>query len=307
MRAALVNSRGRILFNAREPTQRTGSRSDIIDQIVRLVSQCSAHSKRRVSAVGIGFPGPLNAEKGFILSPPNLPALKQTPLKKILAKRLRLPVFIENDANAAALGEYQFGAGKGTHSLVCMTLGTGIGAGIIINGKIWHGASGVAGEAGHMKVIPNGRKCGCGGRGCLEQYASATGLVRTAKDRLRKNRKSLILKLAGDNPAGITALIVCRAARRGDALAIEALENAARILGLAIANILNLLNPQMVVISGGLANAGKYLFQPLRRQVGLQAIPDACRNVKIVKGKLGDHAGVLGAAAVAFARLKIAK
>ncbi len=307
MRAALVTGRGRILFSTREPTKSAGSRRELIDQIARLVAQCSEHSKHRVSAVGIGFPGPLNAEEGFILSPPNLPALKQTPLKKILVKRLRLPVFVENDANAAALGEYRFGVGKGAHSLVCLTLGTGIGGGIILNGEIWHGAGGVAGEAGHIKIVPGGRKCGCGGRGCLEQYASATGLVRTAKDRLRKNRKSLILKLAGGKPAGITALTIFRAAGRGDALAVEVLRGAAGMLALAIANILSFLNPEIVVIGGGLANAGKYLFQPLRRQVGLQTLPDARKNVKIVKGKLGDRAGILGAAAVAFARLKAVK
>ncbi len=303
MRAALVDCRGTILHSAKTPTGRNEARDDILDRMVDLIDDCKVKSRTGIKAVGIGFPGPLNVREGYIYEPPNIPSLKKTPLKKILERRLNLPVFVENDANAAALAEYRFGAGKDAKSLVCLTLGTGVGGGLILDGKIWHGADDVAGEIGHMKIRRSGRLCGCGARGCLERYASATGVVLSAKTRLRKNAGSLILKLVKGDIGKVTAKIVTSAAKEGDETAIEILAETAGHLAFGVANILNVLNPRMVVICGGLARAGKFLFTPLKTEVKRLALESAFRNVRIVRGKLGDRAGLLGAAAVAFARL----
>jgi glucokinase len=302
MRAAIVNRRGEILFSVKEPTLRTASREKAIEQIASLISRCAKSQSSKPSAVCIGFPGPLDSERGFIYDPPNLPAFKNTPLKNILEKKLHVAVFVENDANAAAFGEFIYGAGKGAASLVCLTLGTGIGGGIVLDGKIWHGAGNVAGEIGHITVMPDGRRCGCGARGCLEQYASATGVVHTARIRLRGRRNSLILRIAGGDLRNVTALTVCQAARRGDALAAEILEDAAYWLGIGIGDVINILNPEVVVIAGGVANAGKHLFAPFHREIKKHAMPSALRNTRIEKSKLDDRAGILGAAAVAFSR-----
>ena len=256
-----------------------------------MVEECRAKSPTGITAVSVGFPGPLDVERGFIHTPPNLPSFRNTPLKAILEKRAGVPVFVDNDANLIALGEQRFGAGIGVSSLVCLTLGTGIGGGIVLDGEVWHGAADTAGEIGHMIVVRGGRRCGCGARGCLERYASATGAVLNARALLRKEKKSLILELADGKPKNITSHAVYRAARRGDAVAAAALTETARYLAIGVSNILNVLNPQMVVIAGGLANAGEYLMRPLRAAVKETAIPAAFAACKIVRGKLGRRCG----------------
>ena len=303
LRAALVDARGRISFSTRRPTDGKTGRAEVLQRIVEMIDECREQSPGGIRAVSIGFPGPLEVERGYIHTPPNLPAFRNTPLKAILEKRTGLPVFVDNDANLIALGEQRFGAGVGVASLVCFTLGTGIGGGIVLDGKVWHGANDVAGEIGHMIVVRNGRRCGCGARGCLEQYASATGAVLNARALLRKNKESLILKLADGKTKNITSQIIYQAAKRGDAVAAAALEETARYLAIGVSNIINILNPQMIVVTGGLANAGARLMRPLWAAVKKTAVPAAYAACKIVRGKLGDDSGILGAGAVAFASI----
>jgi len=290
LRAALVDRRGRIFARQRHATVLT--RDGLAAQLTDIISKART-KESRISAAGIGFPGPMKIKEGLILTPPNIPDCANLPLKKILEKATRLPVFLENDANAAALGEYWIGAAKGAHSVLCLTLGTGIGGGIVLDGKVWHGAGDVAGELGHITVKPGGRKCGCGKRGCLETYASASGVARSA-----------ILRLAGGKMSAVNSAIVYRAAMQGDRAAREVLHETGRILGAAIGNLLNVLNPAVVVLTGGLARAGSLLFRPLIAEAPKHCFRAAFRGTRIVRGKLGDDAGIAGAALTAFQELE---
>jgi len=301
LRAAFVDSGGRIFGRRRFTTILT--RNGLITQLADVIRVMKAEEKR-ACAVGIGFPGPLKIDQGIVLTPPNIPDCTNLPLKRILERITNLPVFLENDANAAALGEYWLGAATGAESMVCITLGTGIGGGIVLNGKVWHGAGDIAGELGHMTVRPGGRVCGCGKHGCIETYASASGVAWTARARVRRNKKSAILRFAGGKMSAITSAIVYRAAIQGDRTAREVLEETGRILGAAIGNILNILNPAMIVLTGGLARAGRLLFHPLRAEVPKHCFPAAFRGTRVVPGKLGDDAGIAGAALSAFQRMK---
>jgi len=301
LRAAFVDSGGRIFGRRRFTTILT--RNGFITQLADVIRVMKAEEKR-ACAVGIGFPGPLKIDQGIVLTPPNIPDCTNLPLKRILERITNLPVFLENDANAAALGEYWLGAATGAESMVCITLGTGIGGGIVLNGKVWHGAGDIAGELGHMTVRPGGRVCGCGKHGCIETYASASGVAWTARARVRRNKKSAILRFVGGKMSAITSAIVYRAAIQGDRTAREVLEETGRILGAAIGNILNILNPAMIVLTGGLARAGRLLFHPLRAEVPKHCFPAAFRGTRVVPGKLGDDAGIAGAALSAFQRMK---
>jgi len=301
LRAAFVDRDGRIFGRERLVTLLT--RNGLITQLADVIRRMKAKDKR-VCAAGIGFPGPMKIDQGIVLTPPNIPDCANLPLKKILERATNLPVFLENDANAAALGEYWIGAAEGAESMVCITLGTGIGGGIVLNGKVWHGAGDVAGELGHMTVRPGGRMCGCGKRGCIETYASASGVARTARAKIQRNKHSAILALAGGKASAITSAIVYQAAMRGDVIAGKVLEETGRILGMAIGNLLNILNPAMVVLTGGLARAGRLLFDPLRAEVPKHCFPAAFRGTRIVPGKLGDDAGMAGAALSAFQKMK---
>jgi glucokinase len=246
----------------------------------------------KVKGIGVGFPGPLDVERGIVFNPPNLPGWQEVYLKDILEKEMKKPVVLENDANAAALGEYWKGAGRGTKSLVCLTLGTGVGGGVVLEGKVWHGSKGIAGEIGHMTLVKNGRRCGCGNRGCLEAYGASRGIITTMQELLKKER------LAPEKT--ITLETMGRWARTEKSplgeLARRAIREAAQSLGIAIANVANLLNPEIFVLSGGITNLGDYLFDPLREEVKKRALPKAVEGLKIVKAELGDNAGVIGAA-----------
>lgn len=259
LRAAIVDRNGRIFARQRHATLLT--RDGLAGQLAAIIRNAKA-KESRIAAAGIGFPGPMKIKEGIVLTPPNIPDCTNLPLKKILEKATRLPVFLENDANAAALGEYWIGAARGAQSVVCLTLGTGIGGGIVLDGKVWRGAGDVAAELGHITVKPGGRKCGCGKRGCLETYASASGVARSARALIRKGSGSKMYQLAGNKLSAVSSAVVDRAARQGDRVARAVLDETGRILGMAIGNLLNVLNPAVVVLTGGLSRAGRMLFGP---------------------------------------------
>jgi glucokinase len=248
-----------------------------------------------IQRIGIGCAGPVDRQAGLILNPPNLPGWVRVPLVERIEKALGRPAVLENDANAAALGEFRYGAGKGASSLVYLTVSTGIGGGIILDGKIWHGVKDGAGEVGHMTLLPDGPLCGCGNRGCLEALASGPAIARRAREALATGRPSR-LREAGD----FTAADVVRLAQEGDALAAEVWDEAVRYLGLGVAAIVTILAPQRVVIGGGVAKAGDFLFEPLRREVRRRVKLVPVESVPILPAALGPDVGILGAAAVAL-------
>jgi glucokinase len=301
---ALVDPVGGILARDQRETLATQGPDAVIARMLdgaRRVLARADVSPDQVGAVGIGSPGPLDIEAGVVASPPNLPGWDRIPLRQRIAEALGIPAVLENDANAAGLGEQRFGAGRGASHMIYVTASTGIGGGLILDGKLYHGAGGLAGEIGHMTVLPNGPLCGCGNRGCLEALASGTAIARRARESVARGVPTCMRAMASGDPQCITARLVAQAARQGDAEAIHILAEAMHYLGVGMASLVNLLNPQLIVIGGGLTNLGEALFEPVRRAIARISFPAAAEVVRVVPPQLGDDVGVLGAAAVALA------
>jgi len=251
--------------------------------------------------IGVAVPGPIDLEAGVLASPPNLPGWNDVPLVRLLQERTRIPVLLENDANAAAVGEHAFGAGRGIRDMVFITISTGIGGGIIAGGRIYRGATGAAGEIGHMVVEPDGARCGCGRRGCLEGLASGTAIGRNGEHAARQGRSSALGEVL-DKIGSVTAEDVSLAAQRGDTGAKEVLATAAKYLGIGLVTVVHLLNPQMIVIGGGASKIGDPLLGPAEAYMRSHAFPLLAAAVRIVPASTGDDAGALGAAALVLNR-----
>jgi glucokinase len=302
-RTALLNTEGEILKALKRPTHAHKGREALIAHLIQMFHDTLREGGvdiHNVTGIGVGFPGPLDTERGIIFNPPNLKGWEEVHLKDILEGEMKRPVVIENDANAAALGEYWRGAGRGTGSLVLLTLGTGVGGGVILQGRVWHGAKGIAGEVGHMTLVKNGRRCGCGNRGCLEAYACSRGIIKTMEELLERHhtraKEAITLERIG-------LWARAKSQRTISLLARKTITQTGQNLGVAIANVANLLNPEMVVLSGGIANLGESLFGPIREEVKERALPKAVEGLKIVRAELGDSAGVVGAARALLLRV----
>ena len=256
----------------------------------------AAESGYRVAAVGAGVPG-LIARDGLVLSSVNLQPLEGVNFREVLATMSGLPAVVLNDANAAALGEQRFGAGRGFSSLLLFTIGTGVGSGLVLDGSLWLGSDGVAGEYGHMTVEPAGLPCPCGNHGCLEQYASATALVTAARRAIAAGEPSSMQDL---DQANLTAADIATAARNADPLARRLFAAAGSYLGIAAATAVNLLNLDAIILTGGVAESFDLLAEELRRGIRERAFAVPAARVQVVKGELGDNAGLLGAAARAW-------
>jgi len=249
-----------------------------------------------VAGVGIGAPGPLDTKRGIVLMSPNL-GWKDMPLRDRIATATNLEAALDNDANCATLGEWWRGAAQNAGVVVGITIGTGIGGGIVLDGHVFHGASDVAAEIGHTTIDVTGRRCKCGNYGCLEAYASGSAIAARTIEELEAGTPSMISELVDGDVSRVTAQTVYRAAQAGDALAHEIVRDTARFLGAGIANIVNVLNPDVVVVTGGVTGAGDRLFGPLRIEVARRAFKPAVDACRIVPGALPGTAGVLGAAA----------
>jgi glucokinase len=276
----------------------------VAERIVGLVKSVMLDTMSEVGAsredfvgVGVGAPGPLDREKGIVLVAPNL-GWKDFPLRDRIHDRVGLPTTLDNDANCATFGEWWQGAGRGCRNLIGLTIGTGIGGGIILNGALYHGASDMAGEVGHTTIDLNGRHCKCGNYGCLEAYASGPAIATRAREiMIREEGDSVIPAMVNGRFEDITAQTVYDAAKAGDQVANEIVRDTARYLGAGIANLLNIFNPDTVVIAGGVTAAGDALFVPLRAEVRRRAFGPAVRAAKIVPGELPGTAGMVGAVA----------
>jgi len=300
---AIVNYQGKIVNRLKVPTFAERGKEATIKRIIETIHENIVQSNIALDdiiGIGIGAPGPLDTKRGVINFAPNLPGWRDVPLKKILEVEFSMKVVLENDANAAAWGERCFGIGRGVDNLVCFTLGTGIGGGIIIDSKIYHGSNYGAAELGHMTVNKDGPRCNCGNYGCLEAYSSATGIKNRIKSRIKEGIKSDFLNFDSDDELldSIRLKSIFETARKGDKLTKDIVEEAISYLGIAIANITNILNPEMVVLVGGITNEGDKLLIPLKEEVKKRAFYSNYKSLKIVIGKLGGNAGVLGAAAL---------
>ncbi len=264
--AGAVSREGEVLFDEQAPTHHAGAGTTLqtIVELIEAVRRRAATQGWGAAGIGVGVPGVVDAARGVVGDEaPHVPDLRGRPLGSLLADRFRLPTFIDNDVNALALGEYAFGLGRGARSLVVLAPGTGFGAGIVLDGRLVRGAHGFGGELGHVPIKFDGRPCWCGGRGCLAAYASGRGVAEAARERVAGDRRGTLLRQAGGDPLAITAPVVFAAAQAGDPVAGEVVDEACRALGAMIGVIVNGLNPEMLVITGGVAAA----YAPLEKRV----------------------------------------
>jgi len=286
-----------------EPTRSERGADAVVADVVRLAGEvieealhAEGGDRDRVAGVGIGCPGPLDLKRGLVLTTPNL-GWTDYPIRAKIADGLGLPAVLDNDANCATLGEWWQGAGRDVSDLAGITLGTGIGGGLILGGRLVHGTSGTAGEIGHTTINFTGRRCKCGNYGCLEAYASGPNIAARAREGIEAGCTSAIVDLVEGDLDRITAVTVYDALLMGDEHANEVMYETAKMLGAGIANIVNVFNPEMVVIVGGVTRAGEHLFGPLRSEVRRRAFKVSVEACRIVPGEL-EAAGVIGAAGV---------
>ncbi|MCJ7629253.1 MAG: ROK family protein [Longimicrobiales bacterium] len=253
--------------------------------------------RSQVAGIGIGAPGPLNRKTGVLLEAPNL-GWRNFPLRSLVSDGLGLPAEVDNDANCATYGEWWMGAGRGSTVLVGLTLGTGIGGGLVINGELHHGVSDAASEFGHTTIDSTGRKCKCGNYGCLEAYASGPNIAARAVEGIEYGAESVLVELVDGDLEKITAATVYEGVVLGDPYAHDVMKETAKLLGVGVANLINALNPDVVVIAGGVTRAGDHLFIPLRKEVRRRAFRSAVDACRIVPAALPETAGVVGAAGI---------
>ncbi len=297
-------SGGEVLALRTAATEATRGAKYVVDRITAMIEEAIAEviaehggSREDFCGVGIGSPGPLDRKTGVVINTPNL-GWRNFPLRDLISNAVGLPATLDNDANCATYGEWWLGAGRGVDTLVGLTLGTGIGGGIVLNGEIYHGVSDAAGEIGHMTIDSTGRRCKCGNYGCLEAYASGPAIALRAMEGIEAGAESVLPDLVNGRLEDITAATVYEAVVLGDPYANEVMKETAKFLGAGVANIINILNPGMVVIAGGVTRAGDHLFVPLRAEVRRRAFRSAEEACQIVSGQLPGTAGVIGAAAV---------
>ena len=294
---------GTVLGMRSLPTESQRGAKFVVDRMIQMIRDAMRDARHEGEipeegflGIGIGSPGPLDRKSGTVLETPNL-GWRNFPLRDLIANAISLPAVLDNDANAAALGEWWMGAGRNVQTLLAVTLGTGIGGGIVLDGRVYHGASDVAGEVGHMTIDSTGRRCNCGNYGCLEAYASGPAIAARAREGLEAGSASMLPELVEGDLGQITAETVYEAIVAGDAYATEVMRETAKFLGTGLANLINVLNPEVMVISGGVTRAGEHLFEPLRAEVRRRAFRHASERCQIVASQLGDMAGVIGAAA----------
>ncbi len=302
----VVDDTGRVLERTRRDTPHRSMSPDVVEDTIvevvdELMSEVPFGRTQRVVAVGIGAAGFVAADRATVVFAPHL-SWRHEPLRDALSRRVAVPIFVDNDANAAAWAEWRFGAGRGESHLVIVNLGTGIGGGFVIHGKVQRGRFGIAGEFGHMQVVPNGLRCECGNRGCWEQYASGNALVREARGLIsaRSPMASDLLVHVGGDAAALTGPLITSAAKAGDQTAIELLAEIGGWLGVGIANLAAAFDPGTFVVGGGVSAAGDLLLDPARETFRRQLPGRGYRpEADIVAAELGNEAGLIGAADLA--------
>ena len=298
-----IFSNGQIIAKERCPTLADEGPQSVVnrlfstlDHILRLEGMDSS----QLGSISLAVAGAIDLERGLVTSSPNLPGWHDIPLKDMVRERYGVDTFLLNDASAAALGEHRFGAGRGVNNLILLTVGTGIGGGIIINGRLYNGPCGSAGEIGHMTIDVNGPSCKCGNTGCLETLASGTAMDREAGRRIAQGEKSSLVEMVAGKIEEITAEKIGTAAREEDVLALDVITEAGIYLGVGMVNLVNIFNPELIVVGGGVANLGELLLEPARRVVKERALRLPAQAVSIVLAQLGDEGSLFGAAVFAL-------
>lgn len=303
LKAGIVSKDGAIHQRFSVPTKASADPQTISNQIFNLIDDSrnsSILSKSDIIGIGLCSAGLIDKNGETVIFSPNLPQWRNIPIKRLVMERFSLPCVLENDANAAAWGEKWMGAGKESNSLVMITLGTGIGGGIVIDNKLWRGANNVAAEIGHMIIQMDGPKCNCGNFGCIEVYASATAMVRRFKESLQRGTSSLL-----QNSSEITAKLINDAAIQGDQASLKILQETGQYLGIALVNIMHILNPELIVLTGGVIGSGDLLMNPIKEVIKQKAFEASSKNTEIVFSKLGSDAGIIGVAGCLLKELEI--
>lgn len=299
---AVADEQGKILARKKLPTEANRGNDRVIENIIETIRSVLAEvglKKENIVRMGVGSPGPLNTKEGIIYLAPNL-GWENVPISRILEDRTGISVILENDANAAALGEKWFGAGQGIDNLIYITVSTGIGGGIIIDRKIYHGVNDGAGEVGHMVIDPDGPLCGCGNHGCFEALASGTAISRRGREAVERGEKTLLTDLCEGDLNKIDGGLIARAAQLGDQVALDIWSEAGYYLGLGFANLVNIFDPEMLILGGGVMKAGELIMEPMLASLKNYSFESAFNSLKIRQAALGDDTGVKGAIAVAM-------
>ncbi len=292
----ILNKVRRLTFAERGPEYTLQLLFDMIHETL----EWARLKRKAISAIGVSCGGPLDTKTGVVYSPPNLPGWNALPLKALIESKSQIPVTIENDANASALAEYRFGGGRGHNAVLYMTMSTGIGGGIVLNGQVYHGANDSAGEVGHQILLPDGPPCGCGKRGCLEALCSGPAIAGRAQAAIRNEDPSItaLLDLTDGCIEDVRSEHVLEAARRGDGLALRIVEETAYYMGWGIANLVNILNPDIVLLGTIAIAAGDLLLDPIRKTVSEFAMTRPAEAVEITSAQLGEALGDLAAIAL---------
>lgn len=296
--AGIVTKDGRILHQSAKKTLASRSSDEIIADIVdlaRVVLNESGTDISEIKSIGIGSPGAIDDEKGVVIFAGNLNWV-DIPLKAKIEKALGIPAFVSNDANVAAYAEYLFGAGKGKKSAMLVTLGTGVGGGYVLDGKIQSGAHGVGMEIGHMVLIPEGILCTCGNKGCLERYASASAIINMGKEAMEYAPNGSIAKMAENNPDNVTAKLIIDLAKKGDVTSLNIFKDYTRYLAYAVINIINFNDPEVIIFGGGVSNAGEFLLTSIKEEVEPRIFCKQAPYSEIMLSEIGNEAGIIGAA-----------
>lgn len=300
-KVALLDMNGRILLKDSFLTKRY-KRDDIIKAISASSDGLIAEKKIKktdIIGIGVGVPGLVDYNKGLVFYFVNIKGWEDVPFKKKMERATGLPTFVDNDVKVMALGELTYGAGRGCDNVICLTLGTGVGGAVIIDGKIRGGASLVAGEIGHIPINEKGPRCNCGGIGCVEAYVGREYFLDEVRKELRKGAKSVVRKMAGGRLSRVTPEILNEAALKGDAFARRKWKEMGLHIGCALVGIVNFLNPELIVIGGGIAEADRFIFGEIRKTIDRRAMRLQAGAVKVMKARLGNDAGVIGAAELA--------
>jgi glucokinase len=301
--AAIISHQGRVMAKENYPTLAKEGPQPVINRIFSAIDHLLGAGNIELSqlyGISIAAAGAIDLKQGVVTSSPNLDGWHDVPLRDIVSSKYKVKTYLINDASAGALGEYHFGVGRGVNNLIFLTVGTGIGGGIIINGSLYLGPSGSAGEIGHTTIDINGPRCSCGNIGCLEILASGTAMAREAIRRISRGERSVLTEMMEGKIENITAEKVGMAAQGGDSLALEVISQAATYLGVGMVNLVNIFNPEMIIVGGGVVRTGDLFLEPARQVVEERAFRLSAQAVRIVPTQLGDNAAVLGAAVFAY-------
>lgn len=299
VKIALVDGNGKIIYSNSVPTYAKMGYEYTVNNIKQAIKDLMKETNTTpsdIEGIGFDFPGQVDCKTGVVKLAPNIPGWVNVPIAQMIEDEFHIPTRIDNDVRCAALGELKFGAGRGCENFICITVGTGIGSGIVINGKVVRGATNAAGELGHIKLQMNGGPiCGCGDTGCLEASASGPAIVAMAQEYIKGGKSTKFREMAAVEGGEITPYMVAKAAEEGDPVAKRIFEIVGEYIGIGLTSVINLLNPERVIIGGGVAESGELLLGPIRKTIKERAMVVAGNAVEIVPAQLGNSAGVIGA------------